>query len=490
MMKNVIWGIYSIIVAVLICLAMTGISGWLLFAIILAAIIGMIIGALVLFEIIDNIFFETLIKSSITNLSIFISIAGICITGFYDVFSQYKYEEWKEPIRHLYSDNYKTIGWDTLINKTNPITNIDFHNDTIVFLLDVSKSLKNIPINTEKKLLLENSINKASGWCDFINGYKCKNTAMDIVKARLCCLLHDELYKGSIKGVFTILKFSNNVSVWDKANIEIEGNNLHNMFDEILSPDFNFDGKKTYFDNLLDHLINNYCLESNSDFKRSTKTFVFLSDYFHDIKIDSETDKKNLKEQLDILVEHNIFSNVLFLDISVQQPDETLDVKKLLEEVVPDFNKKNISMFNNDHILLSRQETEKPIRFYYRSYLYEKELETFISFEKKDDIDIRINYNGNDRNFRQEFFGNEKRLSHNNKKIPLKNNELHLTMKGHIPFQYPYSNAELVVNDNKQEYYAKIVFFKELPEFLKWTIPLYFGLLTLFSILLFCPIDD
>ena len=59
-------------------------------------------------------------------------------------------------------------------------------------------------------------------------------------------------------------------------------------------------------------------------------------------------------------------------------------------------------------------------------------------------------------------------------------------MNGRIPANYPFTDIVLKDKNAHLKYNLEIVFFKTLPQ-LRWVIPLWFGLLVFYCVLLFFP---
>jgi len=223
-------------------------------------------------------------------------------------------------------------------------------------------------------------------------------------------------------------------------------------------------------------------------------SYIFLSDYIHDSG-NKSNDVECIKKQLTDISSKRIFLNFYTLKENKRTINEykTKNVISIRDEV---FNAGNEFTCNRIDIseayLLCKRNTEHSIPFYYRNYLYEKQLSTFISFkeekkakkEKPKTFKFNLSYaditqKDNKQQFKIESSRTEKAtLTEESQRILslVSNDEVELIMSGHIPSQYPYASIIIEDVDNKVKYDAEIVFIKKLPSYLRWVIPLFWAI--------------
>jgi hypothetical protein len=409
-------------------------------------------------------------------IGLFIAIIGIFFSGFWTVIEQH--DSWQNTFEHLYSQT-----------NTMSLSELDKQEDKnhFVFIIDNSKSLvnKKSKINDEEKKIIKDS------WLDETFNDQ-QGSASIALQVKIMSLLV-EIEKLSYNGHFSAFFFNNQILKESKfKNKTICKDTLRLLFSEVAG--MTFDGDSTNFCFLLEKINNDYFKFNEGQHEKSEYTLFVFSDFLHDIPQGSSREKEEdkINEQLKRFKNNHSFSNLYFANIENHKKDIEIDIKPLIENVL---NPEDYKIINFEEVLPYKIDNilEPPsMKFFYSSHLFSKELKSTIVSDSTKKIKFYIEHKNKDQDKRQEFFYQQNGvpilLSDTTTIDISKEFPVHFTMKGHIPFQYPF--AELVVEDITMHIERKfeIVFFKELPPFLCWIIPLYFGVFTFYLILLFFPI--
>jgi hypothetical protein len=422
---------------------------------------------------IDTSIGKCFIKKDITATitGIILALISINISVFDDVYSQYDYS-YDKIIDKIYLKNYNTDFAG--------INNNDSTEKEIVFLLDVSGSAQKKFGNSGKDNSNKNIVQirnkiRETGWLP-ATGEKDHN----LLCLRLFFLLQDIRDNNNTANMtYSIITFANNAeTVYTKKKFS----------DEILKETYNritnitFKGENTDFLSLLQHIdtkISNTSDDSN--YKPKECILVFLTDYVHDTKYD--TDKNSINDIIKKWAKTNTFSKLFTLKEISDEKIGDFSVYDLFHKNIPEFKKESIDLRQFDNGILFEQLSKQYFPFYYSSQLYNEKLVSNMTFKN-----IKENIN-NDFMFSlppssslyQEFYlkKDDRPQILNETPIPVhinNNSKLEFTMTGFIPS--PDTHYELIIKDaNKVQYRIPIVFFKELSNFSKYSLLVWFGML-------------
>ncbi|MDR0894526.1 MAG: hypothetical protein LBN06_04410 [Prevotellaceae bacterium] len=431
---------------------------------------------------------------------VFLTIAGIFISSSWEILSQQK--ETMMPIRALYGNLNNNYTWEDIATE-NSGGNLDDCN--FIFIVDQSGSVETQKVD-EKDIKYWQKKVMETRWVDG-EEYPIKKRDghyrySSIIKARLKRLLFELNAlneKGTIKGKYSIISFSGNSHKKFPTEIPIGINELKQTFDTVDT--YEFKGKDTNFIDLLEHIQEKYCNQSNENAKIAKYTFVFLSDYIHDFPNDknNDNDRHRIVSLLKDLRQHSLFLN-FYIDnqkeVSLSDTTSTVRISKLFDKI-EGLDYQTIAL-NDSSLFIDKIALSKPLLFHHASYLFDS-IRINIKFNEEysdRDLSVRLKYNTNG-DKRQTFYilqqGNHipQRLYSDGDEFLSKirkGDTLSIIMKGHIPTRYPFT--ELVITDSKKhlQYSFEIVLLKFLPQFYYWVIPIFFMLLGWYIALLCAPI--
>ncbi|MDR0989373.1 MAG: hypothetical protein LBM06_07945 [Prevotellaceae bacterium] len=400
-------------------------------------------------------------------IGIFIAIASVAFSSITDVLSQG--DGIHKSIDILYESKHEQ-KWTDLIDKAD--------NSIITIIVDNSGSLSKMEVSKPFCDKLNKAVKNAN-LSKNSNGDTYSRKYSDVVKAELKLLLN-ELRKNKVIGRYKVLIFSDAVSeLKSEADISTLSINEINKITE--DENLNFEGVKTDFAYLLNQLAEEYCETSNGE----KHSFIFLSDYIHDVK-DKKNDSESIITSFKKFRDKSIYSNIYFAEELIENRNTKEGNVFLVDELIVE--KVNQLKLNKLNILdkgftIDIHAVPKPMRFYYLSSIYDS-VTTYIT-DLPDAVLVDVKKRNED--YRQKFYANGKELYNGESPIKLAGKTLDVTIKGHIPFQYPF--AELTIRDEKKHLDCsfEILFLKRIPLPFKWFIPIFFCLLSSYLTLLLVP---
>jgi hypothetical protein len=463
---------------------------WLIFFLVVLAALGIALFCKVCFE-------KKQIKSVLDillKMTPVLTIIGILISADSDVFTQ--------------SDGHIYTSLKRIYDKENSIDLSEIQNPKkphLVIVLDMSNSLRNIPIDgelhrQETKYLYERlkhaftnvGISESKSKEFFSNIMKDNIKESDLYKLRLFDFVSQVQHNYDIHlvcfGVDPIL------SEEFKKN---EGWALKNIFEYITKWDKEHqeNRKQTDFVALFDKIIQIYKHEEEA----SKYSFVFFSDYIHESE--KYFSPNEIKDRITQFCNSAYFSSFYYLDHKSEkeymEPNKKgINIFPILKESIrketgrfTPITDGNIELFNiSSHTIIS---------VYYECTYYENKCsETKITFDNIDDGEKKHLWNislesniEKEMSYHHQFKGNEGEDFPIRRELA-KSTPLSLSISGRIVEQFP-CHSLVFCAENKGCCRFDIVFFKDFPWYVRYIVTFLFILLAIIAWLwLFCREND
>lgn len=229
----------------------------------------------------------------------------------------------------------------------------------------------------------------------------------------------------------------------------------------------------TDFDIFFNNLNKKTNIPQKDIYEISKYTLCIYSDFEHDTRR-----KKNSRFRQEIArIQRNREElrnkSALFYMFTTGSSNKENGVYSILRDSINEFENWN-TLYSDELIPLQTIFIKSPLAFYYESPYECKEVSTIFTLfnnneKTSDGITIHLTKNTD---IRKQFrlIAEKDTLLLATKPNLIKGNVAEVCYSGHIPTQYPF--VELVVEKDRIRYYIEPVFFRELPKFMGWFLPL------------------